>query len=336
MKHTISIILPVYNCAEFLHESIHCVLSQSFTDFELLVIDDGSTDDTASIIHSFTDLRIRYFRNEVNMGLIYSLNKGLSLANGKYIARMDGDDTITNDRLQVQYEFMEKNPLVDIAGSWYVTSDTMQICRVDCSPEQCRVRLLENPPLAHPSVIMLTESLRKHNLIYQSDYIHAEDYFLWAEASTKGLTIVNIPKTLLIYRIHNQQISAQKKSIQDEVTNKIRLWYASFYFKPVIERYQNVFIKFMTEQIESYSGFLQIYNLSNLLKKYNKKTGFFHQGYLETFLDEKINRIVLSMFRNKAFNWKIIDIPFLLFDSRFYKMTDTIRKKRILRKAISF
>jgi glycosyltransferase involved in cell wall biosynthesis len=333
---SLSVLMPVYNCEEFIRESIQSILSQTFKDFELLIIDDASTDDTALIIHSFGDSRIRYYRNDGNRGVIYSLNRGLNLSSCKYIARMDGDDMMTPERLLEQFNFMENNPDVDIAGTWYFTSDTMQICRVDSTPEQCRIRLLEIPPVAHPSVIMRTDSLRKHNLTYKSEYIHAEDYFLWAEASTKGLTITNIPKPLLIYRIHNQQISAQKKTIQDEVTNKIRLWYASFYFKSVIERYQKLFILFMREQIISYSDFLLINKLSSLLKKNNRRTGVFQQEYFDAFLDEKINRIVLSMFRNKVFNWKIIDIPYLLFDSRFYTMTDSMRKKSILRQAISF
>src|SRR4051812_24164992 len=99
----ITILLPVYNCREYLHEAIISLLSQTFTDFELLILNDGSTDDTEKVIQSFSDNRVVYIKNESNKGLIYTLNKGVTLAKGKYIARMDADDISLPKRLQKQF-----------------------------------------------------------------------------------------------------------------------------------------------------------------------------------------------------------------------------------------
>jgi glycosyltransferase involved in cell wall biosynthesis len=335
-KPRISVLMPIYNCSKYLKESIQSVLSQIFNDFELLLIDDGSSDDTSSIINSFTDSRIRYFRNEENKGLIYSLNWGLTLATGTYIARMDGDDIIVPERLQRQYEFMENHPEVDIAGSWYYVSVTMNVCYVPIFPEQCRIHLLANPPLAHPTVIMRTDSLKKHQLCYNSEYIHAEDYFLWAEASTKGLTITNIPEPLLIYRIHDHQVSFKKKNIQEQVVNKIRNWYASIYFKSVIADKETIYFNFMSEQTHTFTEYQLMKKLADAMINYNKKCGSFNQEILTEFLNKKLNKIASFIFMDKDFEWKIIDIPCLLFDSRFKAIADFKRMKRIFKKAITF
>ncbi len=113
----ISIVLPAYNCESFLKEAIESLLNQTFKDFELIIINDGSTDKTEDVIKNFSDPRIIYKKNEKNSGLVYTLNKGIDIAKGKYIARMDGDDISLPARLEKQKEILDEYPDIAVAAS---------------------------------------------------------------------------------------------------------------------------------------------------------------------------------------------------------------------------
>ena len=112
----ISVVMPTYNASKYVSEAIESTLKQSFFDFEFIIVDDGSTDNTREIIRSYDDNRIKLVENEHNF--IGSLNKGLELAGGKYIARMDADDIMHIDRLKIQYSIMEAKPEIDICSAW--------------------------------------------------------------------------------------------------------------------------------------------------------------------------------------------------------------------------
>ena len=113
----VSVIMPVYNGALYLREAIDSILSQTHTNLELIIINDGSNDNSEEIILSYEDNRIRYIINEKNSGICVTLNKGLDIAKGKYIARMDCDDISCPERLQMQIEYMEQNPSIGVLGS---------------------------------------------------------------------------------------------------------------------------------------------------------------------------------------------------------------------------
>ena len=113
----ISVIMPAYNAEQYISEAIESILGQTFADFEFIIIDDGSSDSTSGIIASYKDSRIRYFRNEKNLGIVGALNRGLALAAGEYIARMDADDISLPERFQTQCAYMEKHPDVGVCGT---------------------------------------------------------------------------------------------------------------------------------------------------------------------------------------------------------------------------
>ena len=117
MSPKITVLLTVYN-RESISKTIESILSQTYQDFELLIIDNASTDKTQSIIKSYSDKRIRLYINEKNMGQTYSLNRGLALARGEYIARIDADDICLPKRLEIQADFLDKNPEFGFCGSW--------------------------------------------------------------------------------------------------------------------------------------------------------------------------------------------------------------------------
>ncbi len=117
MNPKVTVLMPVYNAEKYLKTAIESILKQTFSDFELLIINDGSTDGSEEIIRSFNDKRIRLFNNEQNLGIIKTLNKGLNLAKGEYIIRMDADDISLPDRLELQVKYMEENPGIGISGT---------------------------------------------------------------------------------------------------------------------------------------------------------------------------------------------------------------------------
>ena len=224
MNPLVTVLMPVYNGEKYLKEAIESVLNQTFRDFEFLIIDYGSADKSAETIKSFNDAIIRLERNETNLGLIKTLNKGLGLAKGKYIARMDCDDISLPKRLSVQVNFMEKHPEIGICGSWVKVMGLKQefVNKYPQNHEEARAYLLFNTPFAHPSVIIRKEVMEKHKLKYDENYKHAEDYELWSRIINYA-KVSNIPKVLLHYRMHDESVSKKNSSAQAENSNRVRI-----------------------------------------------------------------------------------------------------------------
>ena len=219
----ITVLLPVYNRDDYLCQAIKIVLGQNFKDFELLIINDGSTDKSVEIVNSFKDNRIRLVNNEKNLGLIKTLNKGIELAKGKYIARMDSDDICLGNRLGNQYNFMEANPSITISGGWFrrINGKPGPVVKVATNPEEIKALLFFHTPIAHPTLIFNRENMLKHKLYYNESYKHAEDFELWVRAS-RLVNISNIKKVILHYRIHPSQITVASNKVQKENLNRCR------------------------------------------------------------------------------------------------------------------
>jgi len=194
--------MPVYNGEAFLREAISSVLCQTFKDFELLVINDGSKDRSVAVIESVHDPRIRVIHNEVNKGLIYSLNKGFDLARGEYIARMDCDDISLPTRLEKQLNFMEAHPRVGISGTWIeVMGKKNYLMKYPQGSESIRCHMLFYCAVAHPSVILRKEMIKRHGLYFDQSYVRAEDYELWVRALLDNVQFANYPEMLVRYRL---------------------------------------------------------------------------------------------------------------------------------------
>ena len=215
----ISVILPCYNAEAFIGEAIRSILDQTFTDFELIVIDDGSKDSSANIIHSFNDKRINYVKNETNLGLIKTLNRGLSIARGEYIARMDADDISFADRFEKQVQYLDAHPEIGLLGSGYV-----------CFPVTRTVIPIEKPtlfdvmrsnPFAHPTIMFRREMFHDYGLYYDVNYPHAEDYELWSRA-IRYLGCHNLQEPLLKYRVHPDSITKTQSKQMSDTAEKIR------------------------------------------------------------------------------------------------------------------
>ncbi|MGY5393444.1 glycosyltransferase family 2 protein [Acinetobacter sp. NigerLNRRAM0016] len=200
----ISVVLPAYNAELYIKEAIDSVLAQTFTNFELIILNDGSSDKTEEIILSFQDSRIVYVKNEQNLGLIDTLNKGMALAKGKYIARMDADDICLPERFAKQINFLEENPDYMICGTsayrFFNNLTNKRAFYVPISDGNIRVRLFFNTGFIHPSVMFRTETIRIHNLSFSREYKYAEDYYFWMDILQYGKGF-NLKEKLLYYRV---------------------------------------------------------------------------------------------------------------------------------------
>lgn len=222
-KPMVTVLMSVYNGERFLKEAINSILNQTFTDFEFLIINDGSTDRSVEIIESYEDPRIRLINNEKNLKLIASLNKGISLARGKYIARMDCDDVSMPDRLEKEVNFLENSLDYGLVGTYYTVIDgegkDQYNVSYPSSNELIKLFLSLNCPLAHGSIMGRTE-LFKQNLYGSEESYAVEDYELWTRMS-KVTKIHNIPEYLFKYRIYGESFSDTKTQLMYNQTLEI-------------------------------------------------------------------------------------------------------------------
>lgn len=212
----VTVLMSVYNGKDYLAASVQSVLEQNFTDFEFLIIDDGSSDNSMSILQGIQDGRLRIVKNEQNLGLIRSLNKGIDLARGEYIARHDCDDLMLKDRLAQQVAFLDARPDVVLVGTWMqLINERDELLNAWCNPSadlEIRWASLFNAAISHPSAMYRSRLARVLNG-YSSDAIYAEDFDLWSRMAKHG-KLANVPAILERYRIHGESVSKKNEAKQ--------------------------------------------------------------------------------------------------------------------------
>lgn len=218
----ISVAMPVYNGAAHLADAIDSVLRQSCADFELIIIDDGSTDDSLQVLRAFEqqDRRIRLVARE-NRNLATTLNDIIALARGTWIARMDQDDIALPGRFERQLACLRETG-ADICGSWvklFGASDT-RVLTYPASDAAIKMELLFASPFAHPTVMMRADLAK--NLPYDKAWEKCEDYELWERAANAGWTMSNVQEVLLMYRQHPSQITSQTGSQNHLLAREVR------------------------------------------------------------------------------------------------------------------
>jgi len=203
---SVSVVVPCYNCEKFLRAAIESVLGQSFQDFELILIDDGSTDKTPDILREFSekDPRVRVLKNEVNRGICVALNKGLDAARGEFICRMDADDIAEPDRLEKQTSFMRAHPGTVVCGSHPILineqgQETGRRC-YDHDPVTIKKNRFLRSPFAHPATMIRRSVLEEHAIRYSARFPYAECYDLWMRLAPFG-EFANVDAYLLRYRL---------------------------------------------------------------------------------------------------------------------------------------
>jgi glycosyltransferase involved in cell wall biosynthesis len=230
--------MPVYNGEKYLGPAIRSILNQTFADFELLVLLDPSTDRSEDIARSFGDHRIIVVKNDSRLGLVGSLNYGINLAQGKFVARMDSDDDSLPNRFDIQVRFLEKNPGVGIVGAWALATSHLKQWKLfkmklklakifrfatpmynlamqepPTDPDLIKCLCFFVNPFIHPSIMMRKEVLDNFHFGYDPQFLHIEDYELWTRM-LDVTTGVNLGRTLLIYRVHPMQVGMVHKATQ--------------------------------------------------------------------------------------------------------------------------
>lgn len=314
-KPLITVVIPVYNVAAFIDQTIASILEQTLTDFECVFIDDHSTDNTVEIIKSYNDARIIIIEKEKNTGYTNSLNYGIKMARGKYIARMDGDDMMDNYRFEKQFDFLEKNPEVGVCGTNYVLypSNTYKI--LSQSHMDILTTMLFECEVARPSV-MIRKSILGEEDNYDIDKEPAEDYDLWTKLLLRT-KFHNIQEPLLFYRVHGNQVSKTRKKRQVEGAFKARFFLWNYFLKSN----QMSFDIFKAVFNDNYDG--SFFNL-------RKQLVFLESIEKEIVKYDELNTKILSRriddlkkfkvrgycFKNKSL--QIFQIPFFLFEYQKY------------------
>jgi glycosyltransferase involved in cell wall biosynthesis len=206
--------MAVYNGEKYLAEAIDSILCQTFTDFEYLIVDDASTDRSLEIINSYQDPRINVIRNPANVGLTRSLNIGLDLARGEYVARMDSDDISLPERLSKQVAYMDAQREVGVCGTWAKDIDSKGQVTGSREPpvgKHLEYNYWRPSPIIHPSATIRRSLLDAQR--YDEQMRYAQDFDLWLRIRTTH-KLANLPEYLLLYRVHQDQITLSKRNDQ--------------------------------------------------------------------------------------------------------------------------
>lgn len=287
----ISVIIPTYNAEKYINESIDSILSQTYKNFEILIIDDNSKDSTLEIIKKYQDERIRIIQGDCK-GLAAALNKGIREATGEYIARMDADDVSLPERFEKQIKFLEKNPDISLVGTWqkYIGNDSW-IHKTFAKPEQVKIALLFSCDLCHSTVMFRKKDFVDNNLFYDENSPQ-EDFELWSRA-IHVLKFANLQEVLGLYRVTGSSITDIKEQqlikYEVQITVKqlkkyLNIEIPDFNYELLINR-KNVFYEKNTKDKKIFLKRLD--KLFKLIEKNNLIYNIYNPKYLHLYLCEK-------------------------------------------------
>lgn len=225
----VSVLMSVYNeNPDYVAKAVRSILGQTLSELEFVIFNDNPSDVALDeLISNFqaSDCRIRYFRNDKNIGLAASLNKGIDAAKADFIARMDADDIAFSDRLEKQWNYMQTHEHVDLLGTWacIIDENDLELYNIKnvCAYQDLYVRNVFSSQLIHPSVMIRKSTLINGNFRYDESFSCAQDYELWSRLLVSGLVIENLPCVLMKYRISSNQITNRKRDLQLFYTRQI-------------------------------------------------------------------------------------------------------------------
>jgi glycosyltransferase involved in cell wall biosynthesis len=279
----IAVLMPVYNASKYIHDAIDSILAQSFRDFSLLIVDDGSTDDTPEIVTRFKDRRIRYIPIPRNEGIVKALNKGIEETDSKYIARMDADDVAMPERLSIQKSILDNDSSIGVVGSALSVIGTEKKVFYPNTDSLIKICMLEENSIAHPSVVYRTELVKKRP--YSNEFPYAEDYNLWVELSFIT-RYRNISQPLVNYRTHSGQVSSFYKLKQSQSREGVKRKYLQMITG----------VKFNEQYYQIHNGFIagkincrkeELLDWVDLLRNMGLERGLWNSIDFERFVEEK-------------------------------------------------
>ena len=263
----VSVLMPIYKTNEnHLREAIESILNQTFTDFEFLILDDCPDDDREAIVKSYKDKRIKYSKNEKNLGITPSRNKLMDMAKGEYLAIFDHDDISLPTRFEKQVKYLDENPEDGVVSCWAENFPNGKVCKNPIKNHDIKVALTDACIVLHPASMIRKSVLIENKIRYDVEYTPAEDYELWARL-IRVTNFYNIPEVLFNYRIHETNTSKTQKNkmYNADVRIKafIRLNYPELYYE------YKVRLKKITKfRLFGIIPFLKIVELNNEKKVY--------------------------------------------------------------------
>lgn len=327
----ISVVLPVYNLAPYLKESLDSILNQTIQDFEIIVIDDCSTDNTIEIATSYHDSRIKILSKTENKGLIDSLNIGFKAANGKYIARMDGDDISDLKRFEKQLFILENNPEIKVCGSWLQAfGKDDKIIKHKENHEQILVNMMLHCSMSLGAVML--DKVWAEGEYFNEEKKHVEDYDFWSRVIWKG-KLYNIQEVLYYYRIHEKQVSTTYNEIQRKGDIPIKL----VFFKK-LKYNQNKFDDALLEKMFLQNEFFSIEEFTlflewlQTLQKQNKKLKIYNQTDFNLIIESYRKGLIYKIYFHFNFcgtdkKWRMKALSKLSFSDLLFVLKLKIKEK---------
>lgn len=320
-KPLLTVLMPVFNAEKYLPQAIDSILHQTLTDFEFLIIDDGSADSSVEIIRAYTDPRIRLVRNEQNLGISATLNKGIALASAELIARMDADDISYPTRLQKQYEYFQAHPDCALVSTWAreITEDNKPILTEEFNSDYYRYMLNFECWIYHPTVMYKKAAVLEFGG-YSERY--CEDYDLWWKLSRK-YPIVNLPEVLLDYRSTNDSLCRVTKQDEYEEGHRKQLLRNVRYYAGESFELTNEEIECLRYNCEP---LLKLADLSTIVRLF-EKLAYINRGIFKKEAKEEISvtRKAAAYKKQSLLSWFIQRLPYhqklqLLLRTRNWKM----------------
>ncbi len=292
--------MPTYNVAPWVDEAIQSVLKQTYRDFELLVIDDCSTDDTVSVVRSIDDPRIRIIQNEKNVGLAENLNRGLSHISTEYVARMDGDDIAEPFWLEREVAVLDSHPEIGICSGGFERFGTVKsLVRFPEQHEDCMANMLFECSVIVPTFRM--SLYRNHGLRYSTEAFPAEDYRFWAEC-LRVTRIYNIQETLFHYRMHPTQICTARREEQQRKVAQMRRYMLEWLSEDFTEEEKEYYTgAFMAAEMASRQDLEERKTFCRKMIEKNRSVGHFDEEALRRRLDKHLTLTLYSTIVERYF-----------------------------------
>jgi len=296
----VTVLMPTYNVAPYVKEAIESVLRQTYRDFELLVIDDCSTDNTVEVVRSIDDPRIRIAAFDNNVGLAENLNRGLALIDTKYVARMDGDDIAEPYWLEHEVAILDSHPEVGICSGGFERFGTVKsLVRFPERHEDCMANMLFECSVIVPTFRM--SFYRDYGLRYRSDAFPAEDYRFWAEC-LRVTKIYNLQETLFRYRMHPTQICTARREEQQSKVAEVRRYILEWLSSDFIEEERAYYTgPFMAPQIASRQDLNERKAFCQKMIEKNRSVGNFDEAALRHRLDKHLKLTLYSTIVGRFF-----------------------------------
>ncbi|MFL1012241.1 glycosyltransferase family 2 protein [Flavisericum labens] len=336
-ENLVSVVMAAYNASSYIQEAIDSIINQTHSNWELIIVDDGSTDETANIIakNISQDKRIKSFYQE-NAKQSKARNLGIFHAKGKYIAVLDSDDISLPERLAKQVMFLEANQDYILCGSWFGILDSDRIIKCPEHDEVIKVVLLNGNCIAHSSVMIRKDALGFFPVIYDSSKEPSEDYDLYVRLVKYG-KLYNLQEVLMLYRTHNNQLSKKQRAVQNQMACEIKRKLFSnlkFVLSPMEE---SVFMKILNNGIGI--GFKDF----NVIKKIQMKLlasnteNFFEPIGFKNFIMQ-LDKIIVDRYflKRNQFYPKIITQYYIVKRNLKYKLSIKDELKLVLKSLVFY